>query len=495
MQKKLYKIGNKYTPRELMELAVEEMLKSIPDPNRIDDKSNPKVGAVIATQAGILVSTSHRGELRIGDHAEFTAIERKNRSNKLDTNVVYATLEPCAPGARNHPKLSCAERIVNARISKVYIGHIDPDPSVAGEGRDFLIANNIEIEYFDNDLINIIYKENKKFFDDAKIRAHDYNSNPLLPKPTILTQSLNNFDIKDFSEEAQQDLIDRLNLSYHIASNGFTKYLTQLGLVFKPEDSDIIKPTGMGLLLLGRNPQLEFDQARIKFTIEQSVGEAKIKDIEGPLLLMPDKIENLLNLSFLPEINRKKFHREEIIDISLKLLRELIINGIIHRDYTIRNKQVQVVASKEKIEIWSPGPPILSLKKFRDFNVSPISRNPKLAYIFFKTGLMEERGIGMKELKAFKDNNNLPVPTFRVENEYFIITVFRKIIKQVDINFEEVINFIKEHGKISSGGYAAHFGVSSKTASRHLNKLVNDKRLEREGEKKGTKYFLKEKNN
>ena len=138
-----------YSPRELMELAVEEMIKSTPDPNRNDSKPNPKVGVVIATKDGVLISKSHRGELRIGDHAEFTALERHHRGTKLDNHVVYATLEPCAPGARNHPKLSCAERITNARISKVYIGAIDPDPSVAGEGKDFLITNKIEVDYFD----------------------------------------------------------------------------------------------------------------------------------------------------------------------------------------------------------------------------------------------------------------------------------------------------------------------------------------------------------
>lgn len=59
MAQKTYKIGNKYTFRELMELAVEEMRKSIPDPNRNDNKPNPKVGAVITTQDGVLISTSH----------------------------------------------------------------------------------------------------------------------------------------------------------------------------------------------------------------------------------------------------------------------------------------------------------------------------------------------------------------------------------------------------------------------------------------------------
>lgn len=105
-----------------MALAVEEMKKSVADAGRDDNKINPKVGAVLATQDGEILSTAHRGELRDGDHAEFTVLERKNRDKDVTCMVVYATLEPCAPGARNHPKLSCAERIFNARISKVYIG-------------------------------------------------------------------------------------------------------------------------------------------------------------------------------------------------------------------------------------------------------------------------------------------------------------------------------------------------------------------------------------
>lgn len=44
----------KYTSRELMELAVSEMYKSIPVPNRSDNKPNPKVGAGIKTEYELL---------------------------------------------------------------------------------------------------------------------------------------------------------------------------------------------------------------------------------------------------------------------------------------------------------------------------------------------------------------------------------------------------------------------------------------------------------
>jgi ATP-dependent DNA helicase RecG len=502
MAKKKFEIGKKYTPRQLMELAVEEMEKSIPDPNRNDNKPNPKVGAVIATQDGILIGKSHRGELRIGDHAEFTAIERHHRGTKLDGYVIYATLEPCAPGARNHPKLSCAERITNARIAKVYIGAIDPDPSVAGEGRDFLKANNIEIDYFDSDLYDIIYNSNKKFFDDAKIRANDAQNRTLTPTPTILTKELQNFDMTDFSEEAQQELVNRMNLNVKVGSEGYYKFLLQLGLLHRGAKSKLIKPTGLGLLLLGRNPQVEFEQARIKFTIEQSVGDARIKDIEGPILLMPEKAESLLDLSFLPEINRENFHRDEIVDISKRLLRELIVNAIVHRDYTIKDKQIRIVASKEKIEVWSPGEPIVHIEKFRTFEVPSISRNPKLAYVFFKTGLVEERGIGMKELKSFKDNNQLEDPDFRMEEGYFVITVHRK--KLVDSRIKKSITaplelkddelkgyeYLKLQKRVSKKQYAEYLKIDEKKAQRQLVKFKEIKLVKQEGKGPATEYVL-----
>jgi hypothetical protein len=38
------------------------------------------------------------------------------------------------PNARKDPNLGCAERIVNSRIKKVWIGIEDPDPSVDRKG-------------------------------------------------------------------------------------------------------------------------------------------------------------------------------------------------------------------------------------------------------------------------------------------------------------------------------------------------------------------------
>lgn len=93
-------------------------------------------------------------------------------------------------------------------------------------------------------------------------------------------------------------------------------------------------------------------------------------------MLMPKKVEDLFDAAFLTEINREGFHREELTKVSKKLLRELIINAIVHRDYSIEGAQIKVIASADRIEIWSPGKPLFSMDKFKAFDVHSHSINP-----------------------------------------------------------------------------------------------------------------------
>lgn len=498
-------MAKKHTPEELMALAIEEMKKSIPDNGRGDDKINPKVGAILATADGEIIGTAHRGELRDGDHAEFTVLEKKNRDKNLTGMVVYATLEPCAPGARNHPKLSCAERIFNARIGKVYIGYTDPDPTVAGEGRDFLKDRGVQIDFFPKHLQDHIYEENKQFFDQAEIRAKEEKQKQFESPVKPFEQPLSQYEVNALSDDAQNDMITRMKLPYDVGSDGFYQYLAELNLLSKSKQSKAYKPTGLGLLLLGRNPQSNFPQSRIKFTIERENQEPFISEIEGPILLMPKKVEDLLDAAFLTEINRDGFHREELTKVSKKLLRELIINAIVHRDYSIEGAQIKVIASADNIEIWSPGKPLFSMEKFRAFDVPSQSKNPKIAYIFYKTRLVEERNIGMKELKAYKENNPVKPPSFRMEESYFVTTVFRtSVSKEVFAltpeeqknplfnNFNEkqirLYRYVVENGPVSSGDYAEVIGKSDRTIRNYYQGM--EKVLKQEGSGPATKYAL-----
>src|SRR5262245_36133036 len=80
-----------FEPRTLMERAIEVMHKSVAEA-RADGKASPSVGVVLWKPDGT-VETACRGELREGDHAEYTLLERKNRHARLDGAVLFATLE------------------------------------------------------------------------------------------------------------------------------------------------------------------------------------------------------------------------------------------------------------------------------------------------------------------------------------------------------------------------------------------------------------------
>jgi ATP-dependent DNA helicase RecG len=160
-----------FDPEKYMEMAIDTMKNSIAEP-RSDSKISPKVGAVLIKEDGT-VQVASRGELRYGDHAEFTLLERKNRSERLDGSILFATLEPCAPGSRRHPKLGCAERIVNARVQEVWIGIEDPDPDVDRKGIKFLEDNGIKVHMFYPKFQKVIKEINKEFLKQATERAID----------------------------------------------------------------------------------------------------------------------------------------------------------------------------------------------------------------------------------------------------------------------------------------------------------------------------------
>ena len=85
--------------RKFMERAIKEMLKSRGEHST---KVDPLVGAVLGSSKGRIMGTAHRGNLRSGEHAEFTLLDKKLIGTDVAGATLYVTLEPCT--TRNSPK-------------------------------------------------------------------------------------------------------------------------------------------------------------------------------------------------------------------------------------------------------------------------------------------------------------------------------------------------------------------------------------------------------
>lgn len=136
-------------------MAIEEARKSVAE----DERPHPKVGAVLVKD-GIVVSKAHRGE-NPESHAEYIALEEKLSEDSVAGATVYTTLEPCT--TRNHPKIPCAQRLVERKVARVVIGMLDPNPEIRGLGEQLLSEAGIETQLFPKDLRAQVEELNREF--------------------------------------------------------------------------------------------------------------------------------------------------------------------------------------------------------------------------------------------------------------------------------------------------------------------------------------------
>ncbi len=500
----------KYTPRELMEMAIEESHNSIPEHT---DKTDPLVGAIIATAGGEILSTAdgknlataHRGELREGEHCEFTLIERKLANINLKGAVLYVTLEPCTDESRNQGndpnkvrKRGCSTHIRKARLSKVYIGVEDPNPKIAKKGIEKIREYGIDVEMFSADLQERIRKDNEKFIKEKEEDALQAYLEKDKPQLNILEQTVPVSIISNFSDKAINQFIKESNAEFSYPSPDFNEWAHGFGFIEKDTRGDGYLPTGIGIMLFGKTPENAFPQTVFKVEINYGTGKPEIKDFKGPLVAqLPSILDYVKDKGLKMTIDKSSGKREEVASFPFEILLEGIANAVIHRDYSIEGATNYLYIDPDKIIIRSPGAPIypITLVDLNTLDAPSLSRNPKIMYIFNQMHLAEQRGIGLRNMKHLP-KEGFPLPTFTLKAGMLEITFGRTKnyiagkagLNNLDENDKAAVLFIQSKGSISKSDFAEHFGLNSKTAQRQLIKLKNLGLLKVIGTGKYTKY-------
>ncbi len=131
-----------------------DLARRLAERGRYTVAPNPLVGAVVARDGTVISEGWHA---RAGaDHAEVAAL--KGAGEMARGATMYVTMEPCNHHGRTPP---CTEAVLRSGISRVVMGHLDPDPRMRGQSAEILRRAGVEVEVLDDPIFEL---QNEQFF-------------------------------------------------------------------------------------------------------------------------------------------------------------------------------------------------------------------------------------------------------------------------------------------------------------------------------------------
>ena len=289
---------------------------------------------------------------------------------------------------------------------------------------------------------------------------------------SITFENIDNVKLDAFLAQAVENKPNFSNL-------GKVQIMEMLGLTRKS------LPTLLCLLMFGRYPQeiapmmgivctkvsgsdyISTDSVNNRFLANESIGGTINQMFQSTLKFVKSNIQT-------QTIIDNNGDRNDISEYPIVALRELLMNALLHRDYSylVRNIPISVTIFDNRIEISNPGS-LLGNYKVDDLGSKYLPlRNPFLCRNMEDLMKTENRHSGI--LAAIKDmeSNDLLPPLFEVNRGFFKVTLFNTKItdkKIHDISKELVKYCYRPRTKQS---IAEHFGFNAERSTYFFNTYV-----------------------
>jgi ATP-dependent DNA helicase RecG len=202
-----------------------------------------------------------------------------------------------------------------------------------------------------------------------------------------------------------------------------------------------------------------------------------------------------------------KIFREDRFPVPLGALREILLNAVMHRDYSHYGGHVAIVVFDDKIEIQSYGrlPFGVTVEQLSRPHRSEL-RNPFIAEAFHRTGAVEVWGRGTNRVIAECRAHGIAPPSFEERAGWLVVT-FRAAIapagvgetgweksgeisreKGKETSREKVIGLIAANPRVTTQKMAETLAMSRAGIEKVLRQLKEEGRLKRVGPDKGGRW-------
>jgi ATP-dependent DNA helicase RecG len=213
------------------------------------------------------------------------------------------------------------------------------------------------------------------------------------------------------------------------------RYLQQLGLA--QYASNGVRLTRAAVLLFAKDIQRWHPRSQVRFVkvhgTELLSGEKYnvISDefVQGNIYDLIYKSWEMMRpyLAYKTEFSAGATFEEQYI-FPEDACREVILNAIVHRDYSSEGRGIEVIIFQDRLEIKSPGAllSVITIADLEALDNRHESRNAKIAYTLKVNKLMREMGEGMKRIFMLMQQNDLQKPKLYSNTVWFTVSLFNK---------------------------------------------------------------------
>ncbi len=266
------------------------------------------------------------------------------------------------------------------------------------------------------------------------------------------------------------------------------------------------RPTNAGILLFGKDPTRFVRGAHItavRFAGSEMGDVFTRADISGTL---PEQIRRAE--TFLIDHLRKGVQigatmaRAEQYEYPMEAAREVVVNAVAHRDYSIAGDGIRLFVFSDRLEVTSPGK-LAGPVTLANIAEERFSRNSIIVQVLSDLGFIERLGYGIDRILSLMNANQLPAPEFHETSGGFRVTLRNQAIStlrdvvsafsQIEMNPRQqaATAFMQTHARITNKDLQEMFpDVHSETLRRDLSDLVTKHVFEKRGEKRGSYYIL-----
>lgn len=187
-------------------------------------------------------------------------------------------------------------------------------------------------------------------------------------------------------------------------------------------------PTLAGVLFLAREPQHFFPYAYVSALRiagrDISTPPIDQKRVEGRLLDVIEDSLRFLNLHLMRRHEIRDLEPEVKPELPALALREVMVNAVAHRDYTIW-APIRLIVYDDRVEVRTPGglPNTVTLEALRIG--THVLRNPMIYNVLLRVGLVTDAGSGIPRMIRLVRRATGHEPAFSLEGNEFVVALPR----------------------------------------------------------------------